>query len=55
MNEYLNDERITNKVLNMRVKGNCPRGRQQSGWKQQARKFVTEGRLGIDFPLGICK
>jgi hypothetical protein len=55
MNEYLNEERITNKVLNMKIKGKCPRGRQKAGQKQQVRKSVIDGRLGINFPLGMCK
>jgi hypothetical protein len=42
----MNEEKISNEVLNMRVKGKCPRGRPRSRWEQQVRKDVTkkEGR-----------
>jgi hypothetical protein len=29
-------------VLNIRVKGKCPRGRLKSRWEQQVRKAVTQ-------------
>jgi hypothetical protein len=44
----MNEERIPNKVLNMTVKGKCPRGRLRSRMEQEVRKDVTqkEGRPG---------
>jgi hypothetical protein len=30
------------KVLNMKVKGKCPRGKMRSRWEQQVRKDVTQ-------------
>jgi hypothetical protein len=41
----MNGERITKEVLNMKIKGKCPRGRLRTRWGQQIRKdFHTEGR-----------
>jgi hypothetical protein len=42
----MNKERIPKKVLYLKVKGKCPRGRPRSRWKQQVRKDVRqrEGR-----------
>jgi hypothetical protein len=38
----MKEVRIPKKVLNMKMKGKCPRGRQSSRWEQQFRKDVTE-------------
>jgi hypothetical protein len=42
----INKETIPKKVLNLKVKGKCPRGRLRSTWEQQVRKYIThkEGR-----------
>jgi hypothetical protein len=42
----MNKDRNPKKVLNMKVKGICPRGSLISGWEQQVRKRVMqkEGR-----------
>jgi hypothetical protein len=38
----MNEERIPNKVLNMKVKEKHPKGRQRSRWEQQIRLDVTQ-------------
>jgi hypothetical protein len=41
----IKEERITKKVLSMKVKGKHPRGRPSSRWENQVRKRChTEGR-----------
>jgi hypothetical protein len=40
----VNEQKILKKVFNMKVKGECPRGRSRSRWEQQVRKDVTQGR-----------
>jgi hypothetical protein len=38
----INEERIPNKVLNMKVKRKHPTGRPRSRWEQQVWKHVTQ-------------
>jgi hypothetical protein len=40
----MNEERILKKVLNMKVKGKCPRWRLQSRWEQWLRKIGYRGK-----------
>jgi hypothetical protein len=37
----VNEERISGKILNLKVKGECARRRLRSEWEQQLRKDVT--------------
>jgi hypothetical protein len=43
----MSEDRIPKKVLNIKCRGNCPRGRWISNWSNKKERCYTEGRKSV--------